>query len=112
MEVLQRHYQHLGKISVDSDFGKRKLRIYEVSSYASMSELYEDDPLAIKKGGIVKCIRKLSGESDGLVGELLKYGGSGMVCLPESIGACNVCVGAFTCRCTCKCDNVHSCMGT
>ena len=38
---------------------------------------------------IVKCIRRLrnnkTGSSDGLVGELLKYGGSGMVYLFEHI---------------------------
>ena len=37
-------------------------------------------------GEIVKCIRKLkTGGSDGLVGELLKYGGSGMVYLLEQL---------------------------
>ena len=39
--------------------------------------------------GFVKCIRKhknnKTGGSDGLVGELLKYGGSGMVCLLERL---------------------------
>ena len=39
--------------------------------------------------GFVKCIRKHKknkmGGSDGLVGELLKYGGSGMVCLLERL---------------------------
>ena len=45
-----------------------------------MSESCEDDHLdmAIEKSEIVKCIRKLknskTGGSDGLVGELLKYG--------------------------------------
>ena len=56
-----------------------------------MSESCEDDRLdiAIEKSEIVKCIRKLknnkTGGSDGLVGELLKYGGSGMVCLLEQL---------------------------
>ena len=62
--------------------GKRKL------SYGSMSESCEDDCLdiAIEKGEIVKCIRKLKkGERMDLVGELLKYGGSGMVCLLEQL---------------------------
>ena len=90
LEVLQKHCHHLGKISVDSDLmpiGKRKLRV--VSSCGSMSESCEDDCLdiEIEKVEIVKCIRKLKknkiGESDGLMDELLKYGGSGMVCLLE-----------------------------
>ena len=88
LEVLQKHYQHLGKISVDSDFDANwKEEVgSKVSSYGSMSEPCEDDCLdiAIEKGEIVKCIRKpknnKTGGSDGLVGELLKYGGSGMVC--------------------------------
>ena len=59
--------------------------------YGSMSELCEDEFLdkEIEKGEIVKCIRKLkinkTGGSDGLVGELLKYGGSGMVYLLEQL---------------------------
>ena len=61
-----------------------------MSRYGSMSELCEDEflDLEIEKGEIVKCIRKLkTGEirSDGLVGELLKYGGSGMVYLLEQL---------------------------
>ena len=93
LEVLQKHYQHLGKISVDSDFDANWKEEVEskVSSYGSMSESCEDDRLdiAIEKSEIVKCIRKLknnkTGGSDGLVGELLKYGGSGMVCLLEQL---------------------------
>ena len=56
-----------------------------------MSELCEDEFLdkEIEKGEIVKCIRKLKNNktrgSDGLVGELLKYGGSGMVYLLEQL---------------------------
>ena len=61
-----------------------------MSSYGSMSESCEDDRLdiALEKGEIVKCIGKRNnktGGSDGLVGELLKYGGSGMVCLLEQL---------------------------
>ena len=74
-EVLQKHYQHLGKISVDSDFDANWKEEVEskVSSYGSMSESCEDDHLdiAIEKGEIVKCIRNLknnkTGGSDGLV---------------------------------------------
>ena len=38
---------------------------------------------------LLKCIRNLknnkTGGSDGLVGELLRYGGSGMVCILEQL---------------------------
>ena len=90
LEVLQKHYQHLGKISVDSNFDANWKEEDEskVSSYGRVSESHEDDRLdiAIEKGEIVKCIRKhKTGGSDGLVGELLKYGGSGMVCLLEQL---------------------------
>ena len=47
-----------------------------------MSELCEEEFLdkEIEKGEIVKRNRNyITGGSDGLVGELLKYGGSGMV---------------------------------
>ena len=43
----------------------------------------------IEKGEIAKCIRKFknnkTGGSDGIVGKLLKYGGSGMVHLLEQL---------------------------
>ena len=56
-----------------------------------MSELCGDDFLdkEIEKGEIVECIRKLknnkTGGSDGIVGELLKYGGSGTIFLLEQL---------------------------
>ena len=42
---LQRHYQHLGKISVDSDYDAnwKEEVVSKVSSYGSMSESCEDD---------------------------------------------------------------------
>ena len=87
LEVLQRHYKLLGKISVDSDFDvnwKGEV-VSKVSSYGSMSESCEDYRLD-KKGKIVKCIRKLKNTKTGVnVGEILKYGGSGMVCLLEQL---------------------------
>ena len=93
LEVLQRYYQQLGKLSLDSNFDAEWKEEVEsnVSRYGSMSELCEDEFLdnEIEKGEIVKCIRKLknnkTGGSDGLVGELLKYGGSGMVYLLEQL---------------------------
>ena len=56
-----------------------------VSRYGSMSELCEDEFLdkEIEKGECIK--NNKTGGSDGLVGELLKYGGSGMVYLLEQL---------------------------
>ena len=57
----------------------------------SLSKVCEDEALdrEIEKAEIVKCFCKLkknkTGGSDGLVGELLKYGGSGMVYLLEHL---------------------------
>ena len=90
LEVLQRHYQQLGKLSLDSNFDAEWKEEVEsnVSRYGSMSELCEDEFLdnEIEKGEIVKCIKNnKTGGSDGLVGELLKYGGSGMVYLLEQL---------------------------
>ena len=59
-----------------------------MSRYGSMSELCEDEFLdkEIEEGEIVKCIKNnKTGGSDGLVSELLKYGGSGMVYLLEQL---------------------------
>ena len=56
-----------------------------------MSEEVTDSLLdkEIEKGGIAKCLRNLknskTGGSDRMVGELLKYGGSGMVDLLEQL---------------------------
>ena len=59
LEVLQRHYQQLGKLSLDSNFDAEWKEEVEsiVSRYGSMSELCEDKE--IEKGEIVKCIRNL-----------------------------------------------------
>ena len=93
LEVLQRHYQQLGKLSLDSNFDAEWKEEVDsnMNRYGSMSELCEDEFLdkEREKGEIVKCIKKLknskTGGSDGLVGELLKYGGSGMVFLLEQL---------------------------
>ena len=88
LEVLQRHYQQLGKLSLDSNFDAEWKEEVEGNRYGSMSELCEDEFLdkEIEKGEIVKCIKNnKTGGSDGLVGELLKYGGSGMVNLLEQL---------------------------
>ena len=86
LEVLQRHYQLLSKMSVDSVFDVDwKEEVEEnVNGYSSLSEEVTDSLLdkEIEKGEIAKCLRNLknskTGGSDGIVGELLKYGESGM----------------------------------
>ena len=62
-----------------------------VKGYSSLSEEVTDSLLdkEIEKGEITKCLRNLknskTGGSDGIVGELLKYGGFGMVDLLEQL---------------------------
>ena len=93
LEVLQRHYQLLSKMSVNSVFDADwKVEVEEnVNGYSSLSEEVTDSLLdkEIEKGEIAKCLRNLknskTGGSDGIVGELLTYGGSGMVDLLEQL---------------------------
>ena len=93
LEVLQKHYQLLSKMSVDSEFDADWKEEVEdsVGGYSSLSEEAGDAFLdkEVEKGEIAKCVRKLknnkTGGSDGIVGELLKYGGSGMVDLLEQL---------------------------
>ena len=93
LEVLQKHYQHLGRVSVDSgidDDWKEEVKS-KVEACGRMSGSCDDAFLdkGIEKAEIAECLKKLknnkTGGSDGLVGELLKYGGSGMVCLLEQL---------------------------
>ena len=85
--MLQRHYQLLSKMSVDSVFDADwKEEVGDnVKGYSSLSEEFTDSLLdkEIEKGEITKCLRNLknskTGGSDGIVGELLKYSGFGMV---------------------------------
>ena len=93
LEVLQRHYQLLSKMSVDSVFDadwKEEVRD-NVKGYSSLSEEVTDSLLdkEIEKGEISKCLRNLKNSkicgSDGIVGELHKYGGFGMVDLLEQL---------------------------
>ena len=82
--MLQRHYQLSSKMSVDSVFNANwKEEVEEnVNGYSSLSEEVADSLLdkEIEKGEIAICFRNLknskTGGSDGIVGELLKYGGS------------------------------------
>ena len=91
--MLQRHYQLLSKMSVDSVFDTDCEEEVEenVKGYSSLSEevTYSLLDKEIEKGEIAKCLRNLknskTGGSDGIVGELLKYGGSGMVDLLEQL---------------------------
>ena len=93
LEVLQKHYQLLSKMSVDSVFDAnwKEEADDSVGSYSSLSQEAGDAFLgkAIEKGEIAKCVRKLknnkTGGSDGIVGKLLKYGGSEMVHLLSAI---------------------------
>ena len=93
LEVLQKHYQLLSKMSVDSEFDADWKEEVEdsVGGYSSLSEEAGDAFLdkEVEKGEITKCVRKLknnkTGGSDGIVGELLKYDGSGMVDLLEQL---------------------------
>ena len=90
LEVL---LQLLSKMSVDSEFDADWKEEIEdsVSGYTSLSGDAGDNFLdkEIETGEIAKCVRKLknnkTGGSDGIVGELLKYSGSGMVDLLEQL---------------------------
>ena len=88
LEVLQKHYQLLSKMSVDSKFDVDWKEEVEdsVGGYRSWGAILDKE---IEKGEIAKCVRKLknnkTGGSDGIVGELLKYGGSVMVDLLEQV---------------------------
>ena len=91
--MLQRHYQLLSKMSVDGVFDADWKEEVEdnVNGYSSLSEEVADSLLdkEIEKGKIAKCLRNLknnkTGSSDGIAGELLQYGGSGMIDLLEQL---------------------------
>ena len=91
--MLQRHYQLLSKMSVDGVFDANWKEEVEdnVNGYSSLSEEVTNSLLdkEIEKGEIAKCLRNLknskTGGSDGTVGELLKYRGSGIVDLLEQL---------------------------
>lgn len=87
LQILQSHYKELGSSSVDVAFDvdwKEEVE-NKVRDYTTVSAEFGNDVLdgAIEPAEIFRCIKKLknnkTGGSDGLVGELLKYGGSGMV---------------------------------
>ena len=91
MKVLQSHYQRLGSCSVDDAFdGNWKQEVDSEVKECHRCSVEHDDPVLdreIELQEIARCVRKLknnkTGGSDGLVGELLKYGGSGMIVPPK-----------------------------
>ena len=85
LQILQQHYQLLGTSVVDSAFDDEwKLEVEEkVLEYSKQNLKDLDLDKEIEEPEIVRCIKKLknnkTGGSDGIVSELLKYGGVGMV---------------------------------
>ena len=85
--IFQSHYQDLGSKSVDDAFDEDWKQEVEskIRECCNMSSACEDSILdrEIEPAEIARCLHSLknnkTGGSDGLVGELLKYGGSGMV---------------------------------
>ena len=83
LEVLKRHYRHLGTRSVDTAFDDswKEEMDKKVCEFSNLpADCLENKEVDLEE---MLCIRKLrnnkTGGSDGLVGELLKYGWSGMV---------------------------------
>ena len=93
LEVLRRHYEELGKVSVDDNFDAdwKEEVASTLETCSILSEVSENVRLdrQIDREEIAQCVKKLknnkTGGCDGIVGELLKYGGSGMVCLLEHL---------------------------
>ena len=93
LEILQKHYQILGKKSVDNDFDDEWKEFVESTvndceiSSASSRDSFLDGKIEVSE--ILKCIRQIknnkTGGNDGLVGELLKYGGIEMAYLLEKL---------------------------
>ena len=91
LEVLRRYYEELGKVSVDDNF-EADWKEEVVSTLETCSILSsENDRLdrQIDREEIAQCVKKQknnkTGGCDGIVGELLKCGSSGMVCLLEQL---------------------------
>ena len=93
LNILQSHYERLSSSSVEAAFDDNWREEVEniVRDCIELSVACEDDILdrEIDSAEISRCLRKLknnkTGGSDGLVGELLKYGGSGMVDLLQQL---------------------------
>ena len=90
LEVLRRHYEELGKVSVDDNFEAdwKEEVVSTLRTCSNLSEVSENDRLdrQIDREEIAQCVKKLknnkAGGCDGIVGE---YGCSGMVCLLEQL---------------------------
>ena len=75
LEVLKRHYQHSVDTAFDDSWKEEvDKKVFEFPTDCVENVLDREIEMAL-------CVRKnnKTGGSDGLVGELLKYGGSGMV---------------------------------
>ena len=85
LQILHQHYQLLGTSVIDSAFDDEwKFEVEEkVLAYSKHNLKDLDLDKEIEESEIVRCIKKLknnkTGGSDGIVSELLKYGGVGMV---------------------------------
>ena len=90
---LDEHYGKLGTASVDDQFDDswREHVENKVTEYSEMSSAWKDKVLDrdISYAEIKKCLKSLknnkTGGNDGLVGELFKYGGSGMANLLKAL---------------------------
>ena len=93
LQILLQHYQLLGTSVADSAFDDEgKLEVEEkVLEYSKQNLEDLDLDKEIEESEIVRCIKKLlnnkTGGSDGIVGELLKYGGVSMVKLLDKLYA-------------------------
>ena len=94
LQILQQHYQFLGTSVVDCAFDDEwKLEVEEkVLEYSKQNLKDLDLDKEIEESEIVRCIKKLknnkTGGGDGIVDELLKYGGVGMV---KMLGKLRIC---------------------
>ena len=90
---MRRHYEELGKVSVDDNFEAdwKEEVVSTLKTCSILSEVSENVRLdrQIDREEIAQCVKNLknnkTGGCDGIVGELLKYGSSGMVCLLEQL---------------------------
>ena len=93
LEILEKHYENLGKLGVDNDFDEewREIVRNRVNEYENITAFSKDNfldsKIVVKE--ILRCIKKLknnkAGGNDGVVGELLKYGGIGMALLLQQL---------------------------
>ena len=80
----------MSKVGVDDNFEVdwKEEVVSTLETCSNLSEVNENDrsDRKIEREEIAQCVKKLkTGGCDGIVGELLKYGGSGMVCLLEQL---------------------------